>query len=222
MPMFMMPQPRLFAEVFCAIQGEGSLAGVPAVFLIADDAPLRPMWCREQRGKWKPDEGLALGSLVAAVRRCWYDYAVIAGGEPLTLPELDKITDRLRRFDHHVTVETPATVYAEMPCDLMSISIELGTAPAAGKKGKKTSKSGLAHDPKVLRQLVEKYPYQIKFYCNDPAEIPEIKRIVEDCGAKRSNVFLIAGAAKPKDRDAQMEWLNELSRVQGYRLGARV
>lgn len=208
----------MLTEVFCAIQGEGSLAGVPAVFLTTVDGPALPVWCRKPRGKWKPEPGMPLGGLVAAVRRCWYDYVVITGGEPVRVAGLADYASRLREFEHHVTVETYGSVFAEFPCDLMSVNIRLGAA--AGKK-KKKSADWPALKMNVLRRIVEHYPHQLKFHCSDPAETDEIKRVAAESDVKRSNVFLIPTAVKEK-LEPQMEWLEELSRVQGYRLAPRL
>ena len=63
---------------------------------------------------------------------------------------------------------------------------------------------------------------EVLFDKNCPSEWEETKGIVRECGVKRSDVFLIPTATKGKNFAAQMEWLEELSRVQGYRLSPRL
>lgn len=214
------PLPPMLTDSFCAIQGEGGLAGVPAVFLITQDGPPLHVWSTKPRANWVPDRSLTLGGLIAAVRSCWYDYAVFTGGEPLRVVGLELLAGKLREFEHHVTVETSATHFVEnFPCDLMSVNINLAPAPAA-KKSKKNQPPALDMD--VLKKIVEHYPHQLKFHCTDPSEWGEIKRIAEECDVKRSKVFLIPTASKAKNLASQMEWLEELSRVQGYRLAPRL
>lgn len=216
---FVPPVAPVLSETFCAIQGEGSLAGVPAVFLVSVDGAARPVWCRKPRGAWKVDWGVSLGGLVAEVRRCWYDYAVITGGEPLRVAGLADLAAKLREFEHHVTVETSGGVFVEgFPCDLMSVNIRV--AATTGKKKKKEELPSL--DMGVLRKIVEQYPHQLKFHCGAAEEWDEIRRIVNESNTKRSNVFLIPTATKAKELAAQLEWVEELSRVQGYRFSPRL
>lgn len=217
---FVPPAAPVLSEVFCAIQGEGSLAGTPAVFLVSVDGAARPVWSRAPRAAWKVEWGMSMGGLVAAVRRSWYDYAVITGGEPLRVEALPELAAKLREFEHHVTVETSGGVFVEgFPCDLMSVNIRVGDA--AGKKKKKAAEWP-AFDMDVLRKIVEHYPHQLKFHCGAAEEWDEIKRIAGESNVKRSNVFLIPTATKAKELAAQMEWVEELSRVQGYRLAPRM
>ncbi|MFN7932198.1 MAG: hypothetical protein U0R19_02665 [Bryobacteraceae bacterium] len=214
------PVPPMLTEVFCALQGEGSLAGVPAVFLVTHDGPPLHVWSAKPRASWHPDRNLALGGLVAAIRRSWYDFAVITGGEPFRVPGLETLAAKLREFEHHVTVESSGSAFVEgFPCDLVSVNIDLTPAPAT-KKSKKPPKP--AFDMDVLTSIVQHYPHQLKFHCTDPSEWEEIKRIAAECDVKRSKVFLVPTATKAKDLAAQMEWLEELSRVQGYRLAPRI
>jgi organic radical activating enzyme len=220
----MMPMPfsqaePMLSEMFCAIQSEGSLAGVPAVFLVSVDGPARPVWGTKPRGAWKVDPSAALGRLLSEVRRSWYDYVVITGGEPLRVAGLPEFAAKLREFDHHVTVETSGGVYTDdFPCDLMSVNICLSSP-----SGKKKSANWPVFDRKILARIVERYPYQVKFYCSEVnPEWDEIKRICDECNVKRSNVFLIPTAASGKNLAAQLEWMEELSRVNGYRLSPRL
>ncbi|MBS1826617.1 MAG: hypothetical protein JST93_14980 [Acidobacteria bacterium] len=217
--MMPIPLPPMLTEVFCAIQGEGSLNGVPAVFLVTRDGPPLHVWSTKERAQWTPDFNIAISALLAGVRRSWYDFAVFTGGEPLRVSGLEMLAQKLRLFDHHVTVETSGSFFAEdFPCDLMSVNITLSSAPA-GKKTKKPPQPGFDMD--VLRKIVAHYPHQLKFHCTDASEWEEIRRIAGECDVKRSNVYLIPTAAKGKELASQMEWLEELSRVQGYRFAPR-
>ncbi len=63
------------------------------------------------------------------------------------------------------------------------------------------------------------WPVRRRVALTRPTE--EIRRIAGECDVKRSNVYLIPTAAKGKELASQMEWLEELSRVQGYRFAPR-
>ncbi|MBL8179317.1 MAG: hypothetical protein JNK48_31860 [Bryobacterales bacterium] len=216
---FLPPAPPVVSKMFSAIQAEGGLAGTPAVFLVSIDGPPRPVWCRQPRAE-SDVQAATLGGILSAVRRFWSDYAVITGGEPLRLDGMADFCAKLREFEHHVTVETSGAIFVEnFPCDLMSVNIRLG-APASSKK---KSAPFPAFDIAAVRQIVEHYPHQLKFYCEDSAaEWNEIKRIAAEVNVKRSNVFLLPTASKGKNLAAQLEWIEELSRVQGYRFAPRL
>src|SRR5687767_8465136 len=114
------------AEIFCSIQGEGRLAGVPAAFIRTTGCNLRCTWCDTPYTSWKPEgKKLSVETILREVRKYACRYVVLTGGEPLLVPDLPELTDRLRRDGHHTTVETAATVFRTIACDLVSMSPKL-------------------------------------------------------------------------------------------------
>lgn len=209
----------MIAEMFYSIQGEGILAGMPSAFVCLQDGPPRPTWCQPPRSRWKPEEEVMLGALLGNVRREWYGYAVISGGEPLHEPELAIFTDGLRRIEHHSTIETSGSVFVELPCDLMSINVRLRN-PAQPRKWKDFEP--LPYDVEVLRQLIGSYDYQLKFEVSDRADMEEVVNLVRELGAERSKVLLLPTATKPKELKEQKAWVLEASGFFGYRYAPRL
>src|ERR1043165_1078976 len=86
------------AELFYSIQGEGSLLGMPSVFIRTSGCNLRCSWCDTPYTSWNP-EGveLSLEQIVQEVRAHPATHVVVTGGEPMIAPEIVPLTERLRR-----------------------------------------------------------------------------------------------------------------------------
>src|SRR3984893_2504451 len=117
------------AELFYSIQGEGSLAGVPSVFIRTSGCNLRCRWCDTPYTSWTPEgTDLTLDQILDEVRAHPAAHVVVTGGEPMIAPEIVPLTARLRRLGLHITIETAGTVFHPVECDLMSISPKLANS----------------------------------------------------------------------------------------------
>ncbi len=114
------------AEIFYSVQGEGSLVGVPSVFVRTSGCNLRCAWCDTPYTSWHPEgDELSLDEIEARLDA--YPQArhvVLTGGEPLIAPHVVELAERFRARGLHITIETAGTVFQELPCDLMSVSPE--------------------------------------------------------------------------------------------------
>src|ERR1022692_3133813 len=111
------------AELFYSVQGEGSLLGVPSVFIRTSGCNLRCAWCDTPYTSWQPEgTDLELEQILDEVAAHPTRYVVVTGGEPMIAPDIVALTARLRERGKHITVETAGTVFVPVACDLMSIS----------------------------------------------------------------------------------------------------
>lgn len=207
----------MIVEIFSAIQGEGRLAGAPSVFLVTSEGPALTTWCSEPKGSWRPDPIAMHGTIFSNARRRWYDYLVFTGGEPFGDPELGIFAEGLKQFEQHITIESFGSAYAEVPCDLVSINCKLKNPSVKKKGGAKFPE----YDIEIVKQLIAKYDYQLKFEVSTPEDMDEVQEVVRSSGALREKVFLIPTATKAKDLKTQIHWIHDACRVLGYRFGPR-
>src|ERR1700693_1997398 len=101
------------AEVFYSIQGEGSLLGVPSVFVRTSGCNLRCSWCDTPYTSWHPEgDEQSLDKILKQVSAYSARYVVVTGGEPMIAPEIVALTEQLRARQVHITIETAGTVFA--------------------------------------------------------------------------------------------------------------
>ena len=210
------------AEIFYSLQGEGSLVGVPSVFIRSSGCNLRCAWCDTLYASWQPEgEDRDLEGILGAVRSFRAArHVVVTGGEPMIAPEIVPLTAGLRALGLHVTVETAGTVFQPVACDLMSISPKLANSTPAGALAAPHDK--LRIQPAVLRELMARYPYQLKFVIAKPADLEEVWALVAELRAGGEHVILMPEGA---DRDRLRErsvWLAEIAKDAGVRFSPRL
>jgi len=209
------------AETFFSIQGEGSLIGVPSVFIRTSGCNLRCVWCDTPYTSWRPEGAhRTVGELLAYVESHSRGYVVITGGEPMIAPEIVELTRGLRAQGQHITIETAGTVFAPVACDLMSISPKLANSTPRGEWGERHE--ALRYQPGVLRRLMADYEYQLKFVIASEDDLPEVGGIVADLGAPAHKVILMPeGTSEAVLRERSL-WLSEICKQEGYRFTPRL
>src|SRR5260370_34841714 len=121
------------AEIFHSLQGEGSLVGVPSVFVRTSGCNLRCAWCDTPYPSWQPEgEELSITAILTQVASYPAKHAVVTGGEPMIAPGIVELTDGLRARGLHITIETAGTGFAPVASDLMRISPNLANSTPGG------------------------------------------------------------------------------------------
>ena len=209
------------AELFYSIQGEGSLVGVPSVFIRTSGCNLRCAWCDTPYTSWRPEGAeMPLDQIVEQVKAHTARHVVVTGGEPMIAPEIVPLTERLRSLGLHITIETAGTVFAAVACDLMSISPKLSNSTPEGEWAARHNR--LRIQPAVLRELMARYEYQLKFVIEKPADVEEVGALAGQLGAPPARVILMPEGT---DRDRLRErsvWLAEICKQEGFRFSPRL
>lgn len=213
------------SEIFYSIQGEGMLAGVPSVFLRTSGCNLRCAWCDTPYTSWNPEgDDLQLGGILANVRKHWAKHVVVTGGEPMIQPDIVRLTQRLKDFGLHITIETAGTVYEAVTCDLMSISPKLKNSTPTRREGGKwaAQHDRLRYQPDVLKRLMGEFEYQLKFVVSEAEDLAEIQEILTETGADRGRVVLMPEGINPEAIYEKSRWLVEICKREKFRYGPRL
>ena len=210
------------SEIFYSVQGEGTLVGVPSVFVRTSGCNLRCVWCDTPYTSWDPQgEERSIESIVADVAQYGASHVVLTGGEPMIAPGVEELT---RSLSGHLTIETAGTVAKDVRCDLMSISPKLENSTPRARDGGRwaVQHERLRYQPEVLRQLITRYPYQLKFVVSEPADLAEIHSIVEEVGAVKERVLLMPEGVDRETLAERGRWLVETAKREGYRFSPRL
>jgi len=209
------------AELFYSLQWEGSLVGVPSVFIRTSGCNLRCIWCDTPYTSWQPEgTELTLPQILDEVKAHPARHVVVTGGEPMIAPEIIALTQRLRALRLHITIETAGTVFQPVACDLMSISPKLANSTPQGPWAAQHER--LRIQPRVLKELMERYDYQLKFVVERPEDMEEVRSLVDALAADRGRVILM-----PEGIDAEVlrqrgGWLADICKQEGFRFSPRL
>jgi 7-carboxy-7-deazaguanine synthase len=210
------------SEIFHSIQGEGTLVGVPSVFVRTSGCNLRCTWCDTPYTSWQPEgEERSVSSIVDDVAAYGATHVVITGGEPMIAPEIEELTKRLAQ---HITIETAGTVDAHVRCDLMSISPKLANStPRTRDNGRWADQhERLRYQPEILRRLIQRYPYQLKFVITEPDDLQQVNAMLPEIGASRDRVVLMAEGLDAGILAERGRWLAEIAKQEGFRMTPRM
>jgi len=210
------------AESFYSIQGEGSLVGVPSVFVRTSGCNLRCVWCDTPYTSWQPEgEELSLDEILACVDEFpQARHVVLTGGEPMIAPQVVELTERFRARGLHITIETAGTVFKPVACDLMSISPKLAHSTPPGPWAAPHERLRIQTD--VLRRLMSDYDYQLKFVVARPEDLDEMRRLLAEIGADRSKVILMPEGIDAEVLRERAQWLAEICKQEGFRFSPRL
>ncbi|NKE35666.1 7-carboxy-7-deazaguanine synthase QueE [Natronococcus sp. JC468] len=174
-------------ELFYSLQGEGTLAGVPSVFVRTSGCNLRCWFCDSYHTSWEPTHArMSLEEILAEVDSHPADHVVLTGGEPLLHEGSVALLEALDARGYHTTVETNGTIHREAPIDLASISPKLeSSTPTPDRDPKGEGEWEQRHedarvDLEALAALVEDYDVQLKFVVTDECDMSEIRELLAD------------------------------------------
>jgi 7-carboxy-7-deazaguanine synthase len=213
------------SEIFYSIQGEGTLVGVPSVFVRTSGCNLRCTWCDTPYTSWNPEgEQLSIDEIAQRVVAFPALHVVVTGGEPMIAPGIVELTKIFRAAGLHITIETAGTVYAAVDCNLMSISPKLANStPREREEGRWAQQHDrLRYQPDVLKRLMKEYEYQLKFVVSSPADLDEIEAMRTQLCAPAAKILLMPEGTQPEITRKRGIWLAEICKACGFRYSPRL
>jgi 7-carboxy-7-deazaguanine synthase len=214
------------SEVFYSIQGEGRLTGVPSVFVRTTGCNLRCSFCDSPYTSWHPQgEDRTVEDILADLAAFPARHAVVTGGEPLLAAGIEDLCAGLKQCGYHITVETAATLFKPIACDLASLSPKLRNSIPHERDG---GRWALRHDRlrlqiPIIRALMEHADYQLKFVIDQPADVAEVLEILDQLpGVDTGKVLLMPQGVTRADLDERGPWLVEVCKRNGFRFCPRV
>jgi 7-carboxy-7-deazaguanine synthase len=208
------------SEIFYSIQGEGRLCGIPSVFIRTSGCNLRCVWCDTPYTSWRPEgRSWSISNIVSEVKKYPCPYVVITGGEPLLAVEIEALTGELKRNGAHITIETAATVFKPLACDLMSLSPKLANStPWKRDRGR----FARMHEQRrmnlpVIQKFLDGYDYQIKFVVERKTDFDEISDVlIKLKNVDPARVLIMAQGTTKKQLSEKAKWIVELCKKNGY------
>ena len=213
-------------EIFCSIQGEGKLAGVPSVFVRTAGCNLRCAWCDTPEAAWEgKGESLEVDQILERVGAYGAGHVVLTGGEPMIAVGVEELCGRLREGEYHITIETSATVWKDVVCDLASISPKLGNSTPQTRNAEQWAES---HErtrlrPEIIRRFMQMPDYQLKFVVDRPEDMREIDALLAQVGpVDPPNVLLMPQGVTAEELSERGRWIADICRDRGFRFCPRL
>lgn len=221
---------RLFVtEVFTSVQGEGTLTGVPSVFVRLSGCNLRCAWCDTPYSSWSPEgEHIEIDALVDDVVARGPRHVVLTGGEPMLQTAAVPFTKKLAARGLHVTVETAGTVDAPLHIDLASISPKLSDSTPSAPAAWVQRHAERRRRPDVVARLVRDHDHQLKFVVGAPTDLAEIDAFVADVeralGARLASdrILLMPEGRDVETLDAHLSRAVPAAIERGWRISDRL
>lgn len=218
------------SEMFYSVQGEGSLTGVPSVFVRTSGCNLRCAWCDTPYASWSPEgPEMTLAEIMAEVMKHPAQHVVVTGGEPMVAKGIQELITGLQAAGKHVTIETAGTVApGSLKVDLASLSPKLANStPSLEKAGaawvQRHEQTRL--QPSVLKAWVENsHDYQLKFVISTPADLAEAQEIITHIGLTipAEKILLMPEGTSMETMRTRYPLLIDACLKHGYRLSPRL
>lgn len=211
-------------EIFYSVQGEGSLVGVPSVFVRIAGCPLRCKWC-DTKYALPFDAGTeySVQRLLTDLNRYPTHHIIITGGEPFACNQLEAVCGALKAGSVHITIETAGIEYIEnLKCDLLSISPKLKNSIPADPKSAAEHKQYCRRFDKI-QKLIDNYDYQLKFVVDEPADLDDIAGALKQLkNVDPDRVYLMPQAVTRDEYIEKSLYLVEVCKQTGFAFSPRL
>jgi 7-carboxy-7-deazaguanine synthase len=214
------------SEIFHSLQGEGRLSGVPSVFIRTSGCNLRCVWCDTPYTSWTPDgKEMTLEEIFQSIESYSLSHVVITGGEPLLAHQIEELSAKLKKAGAHVTIETAATIFKPVTCDLISMSPKLSNSTPWQKQNGKFAAMHEQHrlNFAVIQRFIDGYDYQLKFVIDREQDFVEVRQILDELtNLDISRVLMMAQARSRRELRHKSRWIVDLCKRYGYGYSPRL
>ncbi len=152
-------------------------------------------------------------------------HVVLTGGEPLLASGVEELTTRIRTAGYHLTIETAATIWRDVTCDLASISPKLANSTPWERAGGKIAEAHEATrlNVDVIRRFQRLGEYQLKFVVSSAEDLGEIDQLLSQLGEYRpEDVLLMPEGITSEALSTRGRWIAELCKKRGFRFCPRL
>ena len=184
-------------EVFFSIQGEGTRAGRPCVFLRLTGCPLRCVWC-DTAYAFHEGEKRGADDLLAELLRFPARLLCLTGGEPLSQPAAFPFVGRLLDAGFEVVVETSGHVPLD-GLDPRAVAIMDVKTPGSGEAAR-------VHWPNLERLRATD---EAKFVIDGRADYEWSRDLVRERGLDRRCTVLFSPVHGVLDPGTLARWVLE-------------
>jgi len=214
------------SEIFLSLQGEGRWVGVNSVFVRLAGCNLWCTWCDTlyARGS-KGQKSMTVEQVVGRVEEFDCGHVVVTGGEPMIAPELGELLEQLKGCGKYITLETNATSYQPMVCDLASMSPKLAhSTPWQGpysENAENHEKSRL--NVEAIQGFIDNHDYQLKFVVASEDDLGDIEGVLQQLrGVERNKVMLMPLGRTKQQYRKQGPLVAQMCIENGFRYGPRL
>lgn len=208
------------AEIFYSVQGEGRLVGMPSVFIRTSGCNLRCVWCDTPYTSWAPEgKKWSVREILREVAKYPSRNIVVTGGEPFLAAEIEELTTRIKTSGAHITIETAATLFKTVACDLVSMSPKLANStPWSRAKGKFAKMHETVRlNFEVMQQFIDAYDYQLKFVVEQKNDFHEIEEILGRLkNVDRYRVLIMGQGKTRRELRDKTKWVIEACKDYGF------
>ena len=212
-------------EIFHTLQGEGTLAGTPAVFLRLAECNLACTWCdTKYTWDWKNyDYGkevveLSPEDVERKVLGFGCSHLVLTGGEPLMQQEqMAGLIGSLKGRGFTFEVETNGTI-APMPEMAMYID-QWNVSPKLATSGNELEER---YVPGALRHFATMPQAFFKFVVTRESDMEEVRRLIEELSLPAERVLLSPEGRTPSVLQERSVWLSQLCVSENLRFSPRL
>jgi 7-carboxy-7-deazaguanine synthase len=157
-------------------------------------------------------------------------HVVLTGGEPMIMPEIQSLASALADRGRHITIETAATVFKPLRCDLWSLSPKLANSTPHTRDGGRFAQ---VHEqnrwkPQVVQQLIDHArstdaDIQLKFVVSDQQDLDELRQMLGQLSAwKHDDVLLMPEGTDAGALESRADWLVRVCMDNGFRFCNRL